>query len=130
MLIGAFFAAFAAWLGASAAIQIVTFAVSGFFIVIPARRYLRHRAPRIRLGAETLPGKLAVCLELIDGDLQAGVVMLDGARWTATAARGTRIEPGATVEVLAVEGVRVVVALPQKPPATPPTAPPDQGNAA
>src|SRR5262245_44081811 len=73
--IGAFFAALAAWLGASAAVQIVVFAMSGFFIVIPARRYLRHRSPRIRLGAETLPGKLAVCLEPIDGDLQAGVVM-------------------------------------------------------
>ena len=50
-----------------------------------------------------------MCLEPIDGDVQAGVVQLDGARWTAVAARGTRIAQGTLVEVARVEGVRLVV---------------------
>lgn len=107
--VSAFVAALAAWLGASLAVQIVIFAVLGFAIVVPARKYLVRRAPIIRLGAETLPGKLATCLEPIDGDHHAGVVRLDGARWSAVAARGTKIAPGVMVEVVEVVGVRLVV---------------------
>jgi len=118
--VSAFFAALAAWLGASLPVQIVVFAVLGFVLVVPARRYLHKKGPTIRLGAQTLPGKLATCLEPIDGDLQAGVVQLDGARWTAVAARGTRIDKGAMVEVLAVEGVRLIVTAVQTPAAVAP----------
>jgi membrane protein implicated in regulation of membrane protease activity len=110
--VSAFFAALAAWLGASLAVQIVVFAVLGFIIVVPARKYLVRRGPVMRLGAETLPGKLATCLEPIDGDLQSGVVQLDGARWTAVSARGTRIARGAMVEVVSVSGVRLFVREP------------------
>ncbi len=110
--VSAFFAALAAWLGASLAVQIVVFGVLGFVFIVPARKFLHKKAPTIRLGAETLPGKLATCLEPIDGDLAAGVVQLDGARWTAVAARGTRIERGVMVEVVAVHGVRLLVREP------------------
>lgn len=111
--VSALFAALAAWLGASLPVQIVVFAVLGFVLVVPARRYFHKKGPTLRLGAQTLPGKLAMCLEPIDGDLQAGVVQLDGARWTAVAARGIRIDKGAMVEVLAVEGVRLIVTATQ-----------------
>jgi len=105
----AFFAAVAAWLGASLPVQIVIFGALGLVLIIPARRYFDRTAPTLKLGAATLPGKLATCLEPIDGDLQSGVVSLDGARWTAIAARGTRIAAGATVEVAEVQGVRLIV---------------------
>lgn len=108
--VSAFCAAFAAWLGATLPWQIVIFGVLGFVFIVPARRLLHRKGPTIRLGAETLPGKIATCLVAIDGDVNAGVVQLDGSRWTAVAARGTHIEPGARVEVIAVEGVRLVVA--------------------
>jgi len=109
--VSAFFAALVAWFGASLAVQIVVFAVLGFLFVVPARKFLHKRAPTLRTGAETMPGKLAQCLEPIDGDVQPGTVRLDGARWTAIAARGTRIERGATVEVVSVDGARLTVAL-------------------
>jgi membrane protein implicated in regulation of membrane protease activity len=112
--VSAFFAALAAWLGASLAVQIVVFGVMGFVLIVPARKLLHKRGPTIRLGPETLPGKLATCLEPIDGDLAAGVVQLDGARWSAVAARGTRIERGAMVEVVAVNGVRLLVQEPSR----------------
>jgi membrane-bound ClpP family serine protease len=57
-----------------------------------------------------LPGRLAICIEPIDGDLMAGVVELDQARWTAITIRGAQIARGATVEVVAVEGARLLVA--------------------
>lgn len=107
--VSAFFAALAAWLGASLAVQIVVFGVLGFVFIVPARKFLHKQGPTLRLGAETLPGKLGVCLEPIDGDLLAGVVQLDGARWTAIARRGTQIPSGTRVEILAVEGVRLLV---------------------
>jgi len=108
--VSAFFAALAAWLGASLAVQIVVFGVLGFVFIVPARKYLHRQGPKLRLGADNLPGKLGICLEPIDGDLLAGVVQLDGARWTAIARRGTQIGRGDKVEILAVEGVRLLVA--------------------
>lgn len=108
--VSAFFAALAAWLGASLPVQIVVFGVLGFVFIVPARKYLHRQGPTLRLGPETMPGKLAQCVDPIDGDTTAGTVHLDGARWTATAAHGTRIERGATVEVVAVNGARLLVA--------------------
>lgn len=105
----ALIAALAAWLGASTELQIVIFGAFGLVLIIPARRYFLRRSPHLPLGAETLPGKLATCLEPIDGDLRAGVVSLDGARWTAVAPRGTRIAQGTTVEVAEVQGVKLLV---------------------
>lgn len=108
--VSAFVVALASWLGASLPVQLVLFGVLGFVFIGPARRFLHRSGPSLRLGADNLPGKLATCLEPIDGDLAAGVVQLDGARWTAVAARGLRIERGTTVEVQRIEGVRLVVA--------------------
>lgn len=107
--VSAFFAALAAWFGASLPIQIVVFGVFGFLFIVPARKYLHRQGPTLRTGAETMPGKLALCVEPIDGDVHAGTVQLDGARWTASAARDTRIERGAMVEIVAVQGARLIV---------------------
>lgn len=108
--LAAFVAAGAAWLGASLPVQLVIFGVGGVVLVIPARRYLARSARAPGLGAGALPGKVATCLEPIDGDAQGGVVSLDGARWSAIAERGTRIAAGARVEVSAIQGVRLLVA--------------------
>jgi membrane protein implicated in regulation of membrane protease activity len=113
--VSAFCAGFAAWLGASVAWQVVVFGLLGFLFVVPARRLLHRHAPRLRTGAETLPGKLGTCLEPIDGDLQTGVVQLNGARWTAIAERGTHIPAGLTVEVVTVDGAKLIVRRPSHP---------------
>jgi len=108
--LSALFAALAAWLGASTGIQIGIFLVLGLAFVVPARRFL-HRSRRTqRSGSQELPGRLAVCIEPIDGDLMAGTVELDQTRWTAITIRGAQIARGTTVEVLAVEGARLLVA--------------------
>lgn len=120
--VSAFVVALVSWLGASLPVQLVLFGVLGFVFIGPARRFLHRSGPTLRLGADNLPGKLGTCLEPIDGDLNAGVVQLDGARWTAVAARGLRIAQGATVEVLRIEGVRLVVA-PRSAGSTSPSSP-------
>ncbi len=121
--VSAFFAALAAWLGASLPIQIVVFGVLGFVFIVPARKYLHRQGPTLRVGAETMPGKLALCVEPIDGDSTPGTVQLDGARWTATAAHGTRIERGTMVEVIAVTSARLLVAPRRGHDVTPPNNP-------
>jgi len=108
--LSALFAALAAWLGAPTGVQIAIFLVLGFAFVVPARRFL-HRSRRTqRRGSRALPGRPALCIEPIDGDLMAGVVELDQTRWTAITIRGAQIARGATVEVVAVEGARLLVA--------------------
>ncbi len=108
--LSALFAALAAWLGAPTGVQIAIFLVLGIAFVVPARRFL-HRSRRTqRLGSRALPGRPALCIEPIDGDLMAGVVELDQVRWTAITIRGAQIARGATVEVVAVDGARLLVA--------------------
>jgi len=122
--VSAFFAALAAWFGASLPIQIVVCGVLGFLFVVPARKYLHRQGPTLRMSAETMAGKLAMCVEPIGGDTHVGTVQLDGARWTATAPRGTHIAPGTMVEILAVVGARLVVAPRASASPTPSGAPP------
>lgn len=114
--VSALFAGLAAWLGASPAWQFVTFGALGFAFVVPARRFLHRSGPRRERGADALPGKVGHCLEPIDGDLMAGVVDLDGTRWTAITVRGDQIPRGAAVEVVAVEGARLLVTQQRTPP--------------
>ncbi len=109
--LSAFFAALAAWLGLSVEWQFVIFGALGFAFVVPARRLLHRRSPHLKTGAETLPGKLGICLEPIDGDLQSGVVSLDGSRWTAVTERGQRIPVGVTVEVVSIDGAKLFVRI-------------------
>ena len=107
--LSAFLAGLAAWIGLSVEWQFVIFGALGFAFVVPARRMLHRRSPHLKTGAETLPGKLGTCLEPIDGDLQSGVVSLDGTRWTAITERGQRIPIRATVEVISVDGAKLFV---------------------
>lgn len=107
--VSAFFAALTAWFGGSLAVQIVVFGVLGFVFIVPARKLLHKQGPTLRVGAETMPGKIAQCVEPIDGDEHAGTVMLDGARWNALTTHGLRIERGAWVEIVKVDSARLFV---------------------
>lgn len=99
----------AAALGAGLEVQVALFVGLGFALAVPARRYL-HRGRRRPRGADAaLWGRRGTCIEPIDGDLQAGVVELDGVSWAAVTPRGGRIAPGEAVEVIAVEGARLLV---------------------
>ena len=63
---------------------------------------MRGRFATPTVGRENLLGRRCVVVsELSPG----GVVLLDGARWRATADRGIQIAPGAPVEIVGVIGL-------------------------
>ena len=72
-----------------------------------AKKYNRHRT---KTNAQTVVGKHAVVREEIENLAAKGMVSVDGMDWTARAESDQeRIEAGATVEVLRIEGVKLIV---------------------
>lgn len=99
----------AAALSASLEVQVALFVGLGFALAVPARRYLHRGRRRPRSRDAALWGRRGTCVEPIDGDLQAGVVEVDGVTWAAVTPRGGRIARGEAVEVIAVEEARLLV---------------------
>ena len=65
---------------------------------------------RVKTNVDELAGKLAVVTEEIDNLRASGKVQLKGMEWTARAGeKETVIPKGETVEVLSVEGVKLIV---------------------
>lgn len=63
---------------------------------------VRGRFATPTVGREELIGKRCLAVSLLDPE---GVVLVDGARWRATADRGVQIMPGAAVAVVGVTGL-------------------------
>jgi membrane protein implicated in regulation of membrane protease activity len=108
---GAFAAAATAALGGPLLVQGLVFAVvSGLalFLVRPvARAHLERGAP-LATGVAALLGHDALVLEEVGHD--SGLVRLDGEEWTARPFQdGQIIEPGATVEVITIQGATALV---------------------
>ncbi|NNK91626.1 MAG: hypothetical protein HKO87_04260 [Acidimicrobiia bacterium] len=84
------------WAVALTLIGIVAFIVFGLTTVV------RSRFSTITIGRDHLIGRLAVVESGFDPD---GVVVVDGARWRASAHRAAAISPGDEVEVMEVRGI-------------------------
>lgn len=96
-------------LGADIPWQVILFGVLGLALIIPARRMFLRSTPVLPSGVDRMVGRQVRCVEGIEGDLTAGVVVVDGARWTATAPPGVEIAAGRQVIITAVEGARLRV---------------------
>ena len=90
------------------------------FIVVSVVLLLCTRPALIRLmekrklktNVETIPGKTAIVAEKIDNLNSTGSVEINGLSWTARSENNDEIiSVGSTVEVLRVEGVKVIVKL-------------------
>jgi membrane protein implicated in regulation of membrane protease activity len=108
---GAFAAAGTAALGGPLAVQGLVFAVVSalaMFLVRPvARAHLERGAP-LATGIAALVGRDALVLEEVG--TESGLVKIDGEEWTARPFQdGQVIEPGATVEVITIQGVTALV---------------------
>ena len=108
---GAFAAAGTAALGGPLGVQGLVFAVVSalaMFLVRPvARAHLERGAP-LATGIAALVGKDALVLEEVG--TESGLVKIDGEEWTARPFQdGQVIEPGATVEVITIQGVTALV---------------------
>ena len=109
---GAGAGAIAAGLGVPAAGQVATalaVALGLLLFVRPvAKRHLSPAAPGHRSGSAGLVGLDAVALTPVDG--RTGRVKLRGGEWSARAFdQAQRIEPGAVVRVMEIDGATAVV---------------------
>ena len=67
---------------------------------------------KLKTNVETIPGKTAIVAEKIDNLNSTGSVEINGLSWTARSENNDEIiSVGSTVEVLRVEGVKVIVKL-------------------
>ena len=113
--VGAAAAAIAAFLGADVAVSWIVFvggtAVALALLLPIARRFNRQDGPVGRgEGADRWVGRMAVVIgEIPGGTHGTGTVRIEREEWRAESIDGSPIDVGAQVEVLRVDGTRLVV---------------------
>lgn len=108
--IGAFAAAFAAWLGAGLVVQCFVFSVVSIALLVFVRPIAirQLQGVRTRTGVEALKGKTALVLERVDEN--GGRIKLAGEVWSARSMDATSVfEPGEKVDVAEIDGATAVV---------------------
>ncbi len=108
--IGAVVSFILAVLGQSIIVQIVVFIVISIFLLLSvrplAKKYFRTNI--IGTNADRLVGKVAVCTKQIDPGVR-GEVKVDGKYWTAISSGNDAIEVDEKVEILSIEGAKLIV---------------------
>jgi len=108
---GALCAMITAALGGGYVLQIVVFIViSGVSIILlrPLTRNYLH-GKKVRTNADRVLGQVGVVREEIDNLAAKGQVQVGGVVWTARSATGETIPAGQNVEVLQIDGVKLIV---------------------
>lgn len=109
---GAAAAALAAALGARYLVQILVFLVVSLVLLLSLRPFacgFRQRKGT-KTNVEEIPGQTALVTEAVDNLKETGAVQLKGLTWTArTEEDGITIPAGVPVEVIRVDGVKVIV---------------------
>ncbi len=100
--------------GISIWIQLTVFIVVSVVLLLCTRpaliRLMEKR--KLKTNVEPIPGKTAIVEEKIDNLNSTGSVEINGLSWTARSENNDEIiSVGSTVEVLRVEGVKVIVKL-------------------
>lgn len=91
---------------AQAAIFVIVSAL--LLLVCPlAKKKLKPKPER--LNADRLVGQTAIVTEPIDAQRETGAVKVSGVLWTAKCPSVARIETGARVKILRVEGAKLLV---------------------
>lgn len=109
--LGALAALVATAIGAKVWLQVTVFLLVSAAAVAATRPLVRRFASgrRVATNADRVIGRTARVTEAIDNLAPAGAVYADGKTWTARSADGTAIPAGASVTVLAMEGVKLIV---------------------
>jgi len=81
-------------------------AASAVFIWYALTTVVRGRFATPTVGRDELMGQRCLVVDTLD---PVGVVVVDGARWRATADRGVEISAGATAEIVGVTGLLLEV---------------------
>jgi membrane protein implicated in regulation of membrane protease activity len=113
LAVGAAGAAIAAAFGANLGMQLAVFGVVSVASLLLTRRPLRRvlgRTPTVVSNAPTVVGKRAVVTRpILEGPGQRGQVRVGTEEWTARGESENAIAEGAKVEVVAIDGVSLVV---------------------
>jgi membrane protein implicated in regulation of membrane protease activity len=98
-------------LGATVYAQVVVFLVLSVLLVVFVRKLIaKLMKPKIvATNADLLIGETGVVIEKIDNIAAGGVVKVKGQLWSAKSKEASVIEKDELVEVLAIEGVKLVV---------------------
>jgi len=109
---GALLAVIASALGLPLAVQIVLFFAVSFILLYFTRpiavKYFNK--DRVKTNAESLVGRQAIVISEIDNLQGIGQVTVGGMEWSArTAEAGIRLEVGSVVNIIAINGVKLIV---------------------
>lgn len=109
--LGSICALIAALLGAPIWLQIAWFAVISVVTLIFTRPIVKKyvHGKRQPTNADRVIGMKATVREDIDNLSAMGSVLVDGKEWTARSSDGRKIVSGTVVNVLAIEGVKLIV---------------------
>ena len=92
-------------------IQAIVFIVVTVVVLIflrpRAMKYINNKAEKTNV--ESMEGKIGKVISEIDNINAKGMVQIDGMDWTARSRENEVIREGALVEVISVEGVKVIV---------------------
>lgn len=110
---GALAASLAAAFGGGMAVQLLVFAIVSVVALLLTRRPLlqaMRRQPVVQSNAPTVVGKRAVVIKpILEGPGQRGQVRVGTEHWSARAEAEAPLDEGVTVEVVAIDGVTLVV---------------------
>lgn len=111
--IGALLTAIPAYLNFSLTYQLVIFSAISFIILITFRKaylsLLTNKNINNLTNVNALIGKNGVVLKEINGIHEKGIVKINGEEWSAIANNNKTIEKGSKVEILKIDGNKVIV---------------------
>lgn len=109
--LGALVASLAAMLGVSGTWQFIIFVVTSAIALLFTRRFASNilRFKKTPTNADSVIGLCGSVLEEIDNAAERGRVRVNGLDWTARTADNSVIHIGDTVQVEAIQGVKLIV---------------------
>ncbi len=109
--VGALVSVFAAYFDAPLAAQLLLFIGVSIVTAAVVRPLAKKYADpyKVPTNADRLVGMEARVTETINNGYPTGAVYVDGKTWTARSADGAVIPKGETVEVAAMEGIKLIV---------------------
>lgn len=115
--LGALAAMLATSFGAALWLQVLVFILTSALALIGlrplTRKYINTKS--IATNADRVIGKIGIVRETVDNMAAAGTVSVGGKLWTARSDSGAVIEKGARVEILRIEGVKLIVSRREEP---------------
>ena len=109
---GALVAMFLAMAGADTTLQVVAFLVVSLILLVSTRPIaMKHfNNKKTKTNCQSILGEVVRVTETVDNFLQTGATFTDGKEWTVRAAEdGMILEKGSAAEVVAIEGVKLIV---------------------